>query len=298
MIISQVLVLKVGSPGHRPHTWYTLVHIGTLAERHFQCPRSPHFHQHGILTATVVFANINLPGDLKLNFPDDSRCIFFFFLLILFIWLCPFLVEACKIFSCSMWDLVPRPGIEPRPPALGARSLSHWTTREVPWCIFFGYHWDCYHHVFIDWIFQVPAVCLHLPLLFCGCRILCVWEPGSHWKWRSSSRRNASLCSATTIPVQVRAGCVLFTAGLQGSWAALLRIMCLSSRFGTEAGKHWKCLLFCSLAGRIRVRNFLIFLFFLSPPPAPPGVRNFVWIPFVWPVLSGSVLLLHRRMSS
>ena len=23
-------------------------------------------------------------------------------------------------FSCSMWDLVPRPGMEPRPPVLGA----------------------------------------------------------------------------------------------------------------------------------------------------------------------------------
>ena len=30
----------------------------------------------------------------------------------------------------SMWDLVPWPGIEPRPPALGTQSLSHWTTRE------------------------------------------------------------------------------------------------------------------------------------------------------------------------
>ena len=218
MIISQVLVLKVGSPGHRPHTEPAGTYCQT-AERHFQCPRSPHFHQHGILTASVVFANINLPGDLKLNLPDDSRC------------------------------------------------------------ISFGYHWDCYHHVFIDWIFQVPAVCLHLPLLFCGCRILCGWEPGSHWKWRSSSRRNASLCSATTIPVQVHAGCVLFTAGLQGSWSALLRIMCLNFRFGTEAGKHWKCLLFCSLGGRIRVRNS-------------------VWIPSFGQVLSGSVLLLQGRVSS
>ena len=40
------------------------------------------------------------------------------------------LVVTCGIFSCSMWDLVP--GIEPRPPVLGAQSLSHWTTREVP----------------------------------------------------------------------------------------------------------------------------------------------------------------------
>ena len=31
-----------------------------------------------------------------------------------------------------MWDLVPWPGIEPSPLALGAWSLSHWTTREVP----------------------------------------------------------------------------------------------------------------------------------------------------------------------
>ena len=40
--------------------------------------------------------------------------------------------------SCDMWDLVPWPGMKPRPPALGAWSLSHWTTREVShkslWC--------------------------------------------------------------------------------------------------------------------------------------------------------------------
>ena len=48
--------------------------------------------------------------------------------------------EVFKIFmyltalglSGSMWDLVPQPGIEPRPSALGTRSLSHWTTRDVP----------------------------------------------------------------------------------------------------------------------------------------------------------------------
>ena len=36
--------------------------------------------------------------------------------------------------SCGMRDLliVPRPGIEPRPPALGAWSLSYGTLREVP----------------------------------------------------------------------------------------------------------------------------------------------------------------------
>ena len=35
--------------------------------------------------------------------------------------------------SCSIWNLVLQLGIEPvGPPALGAGSLSHWTTREVP----------------------------------------------------------------------------------------------------------------------------------------------------------------------
>ena len=34
--------------------------------------------------------------------------------------------------SCSMWDLVPWSGIDPRPPALGVWSLSNRTTREVP----------------------------------------------------------------------------------------------------------------------------------------------------------------------
>ena len=33
--------------------------------------------------------------------------------------------------GCIMWDLVPWAGIKPRPPALGAQSLSYWTTREV-----------------------------------------------------------------------------------------------------------------------------------------------------------------------
>ena len=35
-------------------------------------------------------------------------------------------VAACK-------DLVPWPGIKPGPPVLGAWSLSHWTTKKVPW---------------------------------------------------------------------------------------------------------------------------------------------------------------------
>ena len=52
------------------------------------------------------------------------RLVFFFFKH-LFIWLSPGL-------CCGTWDLVPWPGIEPRPPALGAGHLTHWAAREVP----------------------------------------------------------------------------------------------------------------------------------------------------------------------
>ena len=50
--------------------------------------------------------------------------LFFFFnnSLFYFIWPSWVLVEAWGIFSCSMWDLVPCPGIKPRPPALWAQS--------------------------------------------------------------------------------------------------------------------------------------------------------------------------------
>ena len=36
------------------------------------------------------------------------------------------------LFRCSLWDLVPRLGIECNPLALGVQSFSHWTTSEVP----------------------------------------------------------------------------------------------------------------------------------------------------------------------
>ena len=43
-------------------------------------------------------------------------------------------VPACGIFSCGRWDLVPWLGFKSGPLALGAQSLSHWTTREVLFC--------------------------------------------------------------------------------------------------------------------------------------------------------------------
>ena len=40
-------------------------------------------------------------------------------------------IEACRLFSCSMWDPVLGPEVEPGLPAWGAWNLSRWTTREV-----------------------------------------------------------------------------------------------------------------------------------------------------------------------
>ena len=63
---------------------------------------------------------------------DISRCFwdarygfeFYFFIFNIYL--------AAPGLSCSTRDLVPWPGIEPGSPALGARSLNLWTTREVP----------------------------------------------------------------------------------------------------------------------------------------------------------------------
>ena len=58
--------------------------------------------------------------------------------------------------SCGMWDQVPWTGIELQPPALGAQSLSHWTTREVPENIFYISHlftsifYSCYTQISIS----------------------------------------------------------------------------------------------------------------------------------------------------
>ena len=42
------------------------------------------------------------------------------------------LVAARGVFSCNIWNLVPWPGMEPEPSVLGAQSLSHSISREVP----------------------------------------------------------------------------------------------------------------------------------------------------------------------
>ena len=91
----------------------------------------PAERQSGVVTHTGIW----LPGGTILHLGFKRFCFFLNLFIIYFIylfWLHRVLVVARRIFSCGMWDLVPRPGIEPAAPALGARSLTHWTTREVP----------------------------------------------------------------------------------------------------------------------------------------------------------------------
>ena len=60
------------------------------------------------------------------------------FIFKIFIYLAaPVLVAAC------MRDLVPQPGLGPGPPALGAQSLNHWTTREVPGNVSLNESYNC-----------------------------------------------------------------------------------------------------------------------------------------------------------
>ena len=61
-----------------------------------------------------------------LSLPNPSCCFLYLFFKKTFIYL------AVPGLSCGRWDLVPGPGREPRPPALGVQSLGHWTSREVP----------------------------------------------------------------------------------------------------------------------------------------------------------------------
>ena len=80
------------------------------------------------------------------------------YLVVFFFWLHQALFGAHVTFCCSIWDLVPWPGNEPGTPALGAWSLSHWNTREVP-------------DFFLCWILSWKYI---LYFLNCVCVCVCV----------------------------------------------------------------------------------------------------------------------------
>ena len=93
----------------------------------------------GIIEYIIFFAWLLLLSLSPWRFVHVIMCIASSLFFLIFIWLPRVLVVACGIFNyvmwtlrCCIWDLIPWPGMEPRPPALGAWSLSPWTTGEVP----------------------------------------------------------------------------------------------------------------------------------------------------------------------
>ena len=57
--------------------------------------------------------------------------------------------------------LVPQPGMEPVPPAVEARSLNHWTARDVLWhpFFFFFYSYFIYLLIIYFWLCWVFGSC-------------------------------------------------------------------------------------------------------------------------------------------
>ena len=111
--------------------------------------------------------------------------------------------------SGGMWDLVPWPEIEPRPPALGAQSLNRWTTREVPPYYFILFYLFVYLFIYLFWL-----------------------------RWVFVAARGLSLVAASR-------GCsALRCAGFSLRWLLLLRSTG-SRRTGSVIVAHW---LSCSVA--------------------------------------------------
>ena len=93
-----------------------------------------------------------------------------FFLLFIFIYV------AAPGLSCSMWDLVPWPGIETGPLALGEQGLSHRTTREVLSSLF----WFFFNILYFIWSPLLPprGLWVHLPHRTISAPLL-MWPEGS-----------------------------------------------------------------------------------------------------------------------
>ena len=118
-------------PIHPPHFSSRERH---LLERQVKMLRYLH-----ILTLSLSLPPPHPTISLSLSFSLSLYIYIYMYLLIyLFIWHEGSLifVMSWKIFSCSLCDHGPWPGIEPVLPLLGAWSLSHWT-REVPWYFLF-----------------------------------------------------------------------------------------------------------------------------------------------------------------
>ena len=96
---------------------------------------------------------------LFILFTDDvlhkaKALVLFVFVFLLFGFVCLFGVFLVTL--CSLWNLVPPPGIEPRPSAVRAQSLIHWTSREIPRALdLMNSILSIFH--FMDYVFDVKS---------------------------------------------------------------------------------------------------------------------------------------------
>ena len=66
------------------------------------------------------------------SFLSIFQSLFYFLKFYIYLLVVPGFSCGMQTLTCSMWDLIPWPGIKPMSPCIWSWSLSHWTTREVP----------------------------------------------------------------------------------------------------------------------------------------------------------------------
>ena len=102
-----------------------------------------------------------------------SLCIFSISSVYLFTWLLWHMESSIFIVTCGRWTLVPWPGIEPRPPVLGAQSLSLCISKTDDLC----------KPTFLL-LTALSRVCLYQPL-FSRPQLMCPVQPGMFRLWSS-----------------------------------------------------------------------------------------------------------------
>ena len=101
--------IGVGLLSHKVNVMFNFLRTCQILPEH--PPLSP-------FQAAMYKSSASLPGTLWILF----KYLFFYLTM-------PGLCCGMQTLCCGMWDLVSWPGIESGPPALGARSLNHCTTR-------------------------------------------------------------------------------------------------------------------------------------------------------------------------
>ena len=113
---------QLSSPGDKSTALLCPGQRGRLSHQPSDCMLQVGLEEHrsdlGLRRVTVHAGELQVHGSSWEQFNSFLKSIY------LFTWLCCVLVVVSGILSCGMRDVVPWPGIEPRPPALGAWSLT------------------------------------------------------------------------------------------------------------------------------------------------------------------------------